>query len=59
MVPESYRWEFIKQESAGVKQLAAETGYPEVFAGLLEERGVHNKEEEQWFIYFSEKNMYD
>jgi len=30
LVPESYRWEFIKQESAGVKQLAAETGYPEV-----------------------------
>ena len=44
MVPESYRWEFIKQESAGVKQLAAETGYPEVFAGLLAARGVHNDE---------------
>ena len=59
MVPESYRWEFIKQESAGVKQLAAETGYPEVFAGLLAARGVHNKEEAQRFLYPSEKNMYD
>lgn len=59
MVPESYRWEFIKQESAGVKQLAAETGYPEVFAGLLMARGVHNKEEAQRFLYPSEKNMYD
>lgn len=56
---ESYRWEFIKQESAGVKQLAAETGYPEVFAGLLAARGVHNKEEAQRFLYPSEKNMYD
>ena len=55
----SYRWEFIKQESAGVKQLAAETGYPEVFAGLLAARGVHNKEEAQRFLYPSEKNMYD
>ena len=59
LVPESYRWEFIKQESAGVKQLAAETGYPEVFAGLLAARGVHNKEEAQRFLYPSEKNMYD
>ena len=59
LVPESYRWEFIKQESAGVKQLAAETGYPEVFAGLLAARGVHNKEEVQRFLYPSEKNMYD
>ena len=59
LVPESYRWEFIKQESAGVKQLAAETRYPEVFAGLLAARGVHNKEEAQRFLYPSEKNMYD
>ena len=59
LVPESYRWEFVKQESAGVKQLAAETGYPEVFAGLLAARGVHNKEEAQRFLYPSEKNMYD
>ena len=59
MVPESYRWEFVEQESDGVKQLAAETGYPEVFAGLLMARGVHNKEEAQRFLYPSEKNMYD
>lgn len=42
-----------------MKQLAAETGYPEVFAGLLAARGVHNKEEAQRFLYPSEKNMYD
>ena len=59
MVPESYRWEFVEQESDRVKQLAAETGYPEVFAGLLMARGVHNKEEAQRFLYPSEKNMYD
>ena len=59
MVPESYRWEFVEQESDRVKQLAAETGYPEVFAGLLMARGVHNKEETQRFLYPSEKNMYD
>ena len=59
MVPESYRWEFVEQESDGVKQLAAETGYPEVFAGLLMARGVHNKAEAQRFLYPSEKNMYD
>lgn len=59
MVPESYRWEFVEQESDRVKQLAAETGYPEVFAGLLMARGVHNKAEAQRFLYPSEKNMYD
>jgi len=59
LVPESYRWEFVEQESDGVKQLAAETGYPEVFAGLLMARGVHNKAEAQRFLYPSEKNMYD
>ena len=59
MVPESYRWEFVEQESDRVKQLAAETGYPEVFAGLLAARGVHNKAEAQRFLYPSEKNMYD
>ena len=59
MVPESYRWEFVEQESDRVKQLAAETEYPEVFAGLLMARGVHNKEEAQRFLYPSEKNMYD
>ena len=59
MVPESYRWEFVEQESGDVKRLAAETGYPEVFAGLLMARGVHNKEEAQRFLYPSEKNMYD
>lgn len=59
MVPESYRWEFVEQESDGMKQLAAETGYPEVFAGLLMARGVHNKAEAQRFLYPSEKNMYD
>lgn len=59
MVPESYRWEFVEQENDGVKQLAAETGYPEVFAGLLMARGVHNKAEAQRFLYPSEKNMYD
>lgn len=59
MIPESYRWEFVEQESDRVKQLAAETGYPEVFAGLLMARGVHNKEEAQRFLYPSEKNMYD
>lgn len=59
MVPESYRWEFVEQESDRVKQLAAETGYPEVFARLLMARGVHNKEEAQRFLYPSEKNMYD
>lgn len=59
MVPESYRWEFIKQDSAGVKELAEETGYPEVFAGLLAARGVHSKEEAERFLYPSERNMYD
>ena len=59
MVPESYRWEFASPDKTGVKALAAETGYPEVFAGLLVARGVHNKEEAQRFLYPSEKDMYD
>ena len=59
MVPESYRWVFASPDKSGVKELAAETGYPEVFAGLLVARGVHNKEEAQRFLYPSEKDMYD
>lgn len=59
MVPESYRWEFAAPDSTGVKELAAETGYPEVFAGLLVARGVHNKEEVQRFLYPTEKDMYN
>ena len=58
MVPESYRWEYIRMNPEEVRKLAMETGYPEVFAGFLAARGIRNRAEAEKFLNASEKDMY-
>ncbi|MGN0204560.1 MAG: single-stranded-DNA-specific exonuclease RecJ [Coprococcus sp.] len=58
MVPESYRWEYIRNNPEEIRRLAAETGYPEVFAGFLAARGIRNRAEAEKFLNASEKDMY-
>ena len=59
MIPESSRWEYRKSDSQEVRRLAAETGYPEIFAGLLAARGIKNKAEAEKFLHAGEGDMYD
>lgn len=59
MVPVSYRWKIREHDRDLVARIMAETGYDELFSGLLAGRGLRSKAEIDRFLNSTADDMYD